>query len=187
MPGIFRSKLIAEGISVAGGTASGATPQKARLISTFSVPLKDFIAVVNKRSDNFLAECLFKIIGAEKCNCQGNAFYSTQTVLSFIADFGIYSKGTAIVDGSGISRYNQITPAALVGILEKMYFDMNNFEDFFRSLSIAGQDGTLRGRMGNTLAGNNMHGKNRHVKRCFIHYRICKKSERGRYNSKYHL
>jgi len=157
--GIFRNKLIAEGITVIGGTASGETPAKAKVLSTFSVPLKDFISVVNKRSDNFLAECLFKILGAERCGCQGNAFYSTQAVLSFISETGIYSKGTAIVDGSGISRYNQITPAALVGILEKMYFDMKNYDDFFRSLSIAGQDGTLRGRMINTRAEKNMHGK----------------------------
>lgn len=157
--GIFRNKLIAEGITVAGGTASGETPAKARQLSSFSIPLKDFIAVVNKRSDNFLAECLFKILGAERCGCQGNAFYSTQAVLSYISEAGIYAKGTAIVDGSGISRYNQITPAALVGILEKMYFDMKNYDDFFRSLSIAGVDGTLRGRMINTKAERNMHGK----------------------------
>jgi D-alanyl-D-alanine carboxypeptidase/D-alanyl-D-alanine-endopeptidase (penicillin-binding protein 4) len=157
--GIFRNKLIAEGISIAGGTASGKTPDKAKLLSTFSIPLKEFIKVVNKRSDNFLAECLFKILGAERCGCQGNAFYSTQAVLTFIADNGIYAKGTAIVDGSGISRYNQITPVALVGILEKLYFDIKNFDDFYRSLSVAGIDGTLRGRMYGSKAYNNMRGK----------------------------
>lgn len=156
---IFKAKLVAQGITVLGSNASDATPQKAKLLSTFSVPLRNFIASVNKHSDNFLAECLFKIIGAEKCGCQGNAFYSTQAVLTFVADFGIFAKGTAIVDGSGISRYNQITPAALVGILEKMYFDMKNYDDFFNSLSIAGRDGTLRGRMTNSMANNNMHGK----------------------------
>jgi len=158
--GIFRNRLIAAGISVGGGASWGITPPNARLLSTYSVKLKNFIAAVNKHSDNFLAECLFKIIGAEKCKCQGNAFYATQAVLTFIAENGIYSKGTKVVDGSGLSRYNNITPAALVGILEKMYFDLRNFDDFYNSLSIAGRDGTLRGRMGgNNKACNNMHGK----------------------------
>jgi D-alanyl-D-alanine carboxypeptidase len=40
-----------------------------------------------------------------------------------------------------------------------MYFDLVNFEDFFNSLSIAGIDGTLKGRMEGTAAENNFRGK----------------------------
>ena len=49
--------------------------------------------------------------------------------------------------GSGISRFDQITVGAIVGLLEKMYFDLKNFKDFYNSLSIAGVDGTLEDRM----------------------------------------
>ena len=115
--------------------------------------------MINKHSDNFLAECLFKTIGAEVSKTQGNSFYSTQAVLNFISDNNIFAKGTAVVDGSGISRFNQITPGAITGVLEKMYFDLPNYEDFYNSLSIAGVDGTLRHRMNDTLAENNFHGK----------------------------
>jgi len=123
------------------------------------VELREVIQFINKESDNFLAECLFKTIGAVASGQQGNAFYSTQTILSYIADNGIFSKGTAIVDGSGISRYDQITVGAVVGLLEKMYFDIANFDDFYNSLSIAGVDGTLRRRLKGTFAENNFRGK----------------------------
>jgi D-alanyl-D-alanine carboxypeptidase len=40
-----------------------------------------------------------------------------------------------------------------------MYFDLVHFDDFYNSLSIAGVDGTLRGRMMSSTAGNNFRGK----------------------------
>src|SRR5690606_27162324 len=57
------------------------------------------------------------------------------------------------------SRFNQITCGAIAGLLEKMYFDLKNFEDYYDSFSIAGVDGTLRHRMRGTSAENNFHGK----------------------------
>ncbi len=40
-----------------------------------------------------------------------------------------------------------------------MYFDLLHFDDFYNSLSIAGVDGTLRGRLIGTTAENNFRGK----------------------------
>ncbi len=146
-------------IEVNGEAVISETPLTASLLMEYSVMLSDVIKIINKRSDNFLAECLFKSIGAEASGKQGNSFYSTQAVLSFIKDNGIFSDGTSIVDGSGISRFDQVTPAAIVGLLEKMYFDLNNFDDFYNSLSIAGVDGTLDDRLKGTYAENNFRGK----------------------------
>src|SRR3970282_1572047 len=86
-------------------------------------------------------------------------FYSTQAILNFIDDNAIYSTGTAVVDGSGISRFDQVTVGAIAGLLEKMYFDLANFEDFYNSLSIAGIDGTLKRRLRGTFADDNFRGK----------------------------
>jgi len=44
-------------------------------------------------------------------------------------------------------------------LLEKVYFNIKQFDDFFNSLSIAGIDGTLRKRMIGTPAENNFRGK----------------------------
>lgn len=156
---LLRSGLIESGIEVLSGTEIGVTPENANLISEKGIMLKELIKQINKESDNFLAECLFKTIGAVASGKQGNSFYSTQAILSFISDNGIYSKGTSVVDGSGISRFDQVTVCAITGLLEKMYFDIANFDDFYNSLSVAGIDGTLEKRMRGTPAENNFRGK----------------------------
>lgn len=163
-PPIFASnrltaKLKISGIEVKGKSVKGKSPSNVYLLAEKNVLLKELIALVNKHSDNFLAECLFKTLGAEASGVQGNSFFSQQAIQKFLNDNSIFSAGTEIVDGSGISRSDQATPLAINGVLEKMYFDLVHFDDFYNSLSIAGVDGTLRGRMMNTSAGNNFRGK----------------------------
>ncbi len=155
----FRNKLIEKGIKVDGSAAKGIAPQNIYELTSSKVQLRRILNFVNKNSDNYLAECLFKTIGAEASKHQGTAFYATQSVLNFIDENGIYFKGTTVVDGSGISRFNVATIGSLVGVLERMYFDLDNFEDYYNSLSIAGIDGTLRTRMNNTIGENNVRGK----------------------------
>ena len=155
----LKEKLSIENIIVKGTAKSGTATYETKLIAESKSSLRDIISVINKNSDNFLAEVLFKSIGAEASGKQGNSFYSQQTILNFIESNGIYKYGTSVVDGSGISRFDQVTLGAVTGILEKMYFDLVHFDDFFNSLSIAGVDGTLRNRMTGTAAENNFRGK----------------------------
>jgi serine-type D-Ala-D-Ala carboxypeptidase/endopeptidase (penicillin-binding protein 4) len=156
---VLKEKLEKSGIEVMGKSRKGVTPDSPYLLGESSTTLRDYIKRTNKHSDNFLAECLFKTLGAVTSGKQGNSFYATQAVLGFIEDHGIFSKGTSVVDGSGISRYDQITVGAIVGTLEQMYFDLKHFKDYYNSLSIAGVDGTLADRMRGTQAENNFHGK----------------------------
>ena len=156
---LLREKLIDSGITVGKTAIKGETPAKSAELTESKILLKDLIKIINKHSDNFLAECLFKTIGAITSGSQGNSFYSTQTVLKFLKDNSIYSEGTSIVDGSGLSRYDLVTVGAIVGVLEKMYFDLKNYGDFYNSLSVAGVDGTLRHRMQSSSAENEFHGK----------------------------
>lgn len=155
----LKEDLIASGIEVKGIAKKGVTPAKVFLLTGKSIKLKDLTALINKHSDNFLAECLFKTLGAEASKEQGNSYFSQQAIQKFLRDNNIYFDGTSIVDGSGISRFDQVTPLSIAGVLEKMYFDLAHFEDFYNSLSIAGVDGTLRGRMIGTLAESNFRGK----------------------------
>jgi PBP4 family serine-type D-alanyl-D-alanine carboxypeptidase len=156
---VLRAKLREHGISVSKPAVKGISHGEIDTLCASRVRLRDLIKLINKHSDNFLAECLFKTIGAYYSGEQGNSFYSTQAVIKFIKDNGIFSKGTSVVDGSGISRFDQVTVGAVAGLLEKMYFDLKHFQDFYNSLSIAGVDGTLRHRMRGTDAENNFHGK----------------------------
>ena len=156
---VLKEKLTEAGISVDGKAIAGKTPPTASMLIQSTVVLSELIKEINKNSDNFLAECLFKTIGAVSSGKQGNSFYSTQAILTFIEDNAIYSEGSAAVDGSGISRYNQVTAGAINGLLEKMYFDLKNFSDFYSSLSIAGVDGTLEDRISSASEIINFRGK----------------------------
>ena len=155
----LKEKLKSYGIEAEGNALSGQYPESASLLVESSIELRQLIKEINKSSDNFYAECLFKTIGSVYSNRQGNSFFSTQAILNFIEDNSIYSSGTKIVDGSGISRFDQVTAGAIVGLLEKVYFNIDQFEDFYNSLSIAGIDGTLHRRMIGTSAENNFRGK----------------------------
>ncbi len=162
-PALFAAEMLKEklqkyGIS-AGHAMKGEAPKHTNSLAETNISLRRLIQITDKHSDNFLAECLFKTIGAEASGIQGNSFYSTQAILDFIDDNGIFSNGTSIVDGSGISRFDQVTVGSIAGLLEKMYFDVNNYDDFYNALSIAGVDGTLRHRLRGTAAENNFHGK----------------------------
>jgi D-alanyl-D-alanine carboxypeptidase/D-alanyl-D-alanine-endopeptidase (penicillin-binding protein 4) len=155
----LRDKLIAYGVEVEGKSISGQTADNAEPLVDSSIELRELLKLINKNSDNFYAECLFKTLGSVYSGQQGNSFFSTQAILKYIEDNSIYLNGTKIVDGSGISRFDQVTAAAIIGLLEKVYFSIKQFDDFFNSLSIAGVDGTLKKRMIGTSAENNFRGK----------------------------
>ncbi|MBX2976869.1 MAG: D-alanyl-D-alanine carboxypeptidase/D-alanyl-D-alanine-endopeptidase [Ignavibacteriaceae bacterium] len=156
---LLLKKLISADISVSGVSRKGITPHSAFEIATSSVPLKNILSIVNKASDNFLAEVLFKTVGAVATGREGTGFNAAQSINKFIEDNDIESTGTKIVDGSGLSRYNQISVGSIVSLLEYIYLNMKLYEPFSNSLSIAGVDGTLGGRMGSSNAEFNFRGK----------------------------
>ncbi len=155
----FKELIEDNNIIVKGSAKSGVTPDNVLEIAESSVTISDIIALINKHSDNFLAECLFKSIGAFNSGKQGNSFYSQQAIQEFIKKNNIYPINTEIVDGSGISRFDQVTVASVNGVLETMYFDLRNFESFYNSLSYAGFDGTLRNRLSDLPVGFSFRGK----------------------------
>ncbi len=152
----FREILLRKNISVDGVAISGIAPEKVYDIDESSVKLDDLISYINKYSDNFYAECLFKILGAEFSKSQGTYFFSQQAIKDFLKKNDIPTFATEIVDGSGISRFDKITASSVNSLLERMYFDLVNFESFYNSLSIAGVDGTLGNRMNSHI---NFRGK----------------------------
>ncbi|MEI7812979.1 MAG: D-alanyl-D-alanine carboxypeptidase/D-alanyl-D-alanine-endopeptidase [Ignavibacteria bacterium] len=156
---LLQDRLLKAGISVSQKPAGGEAPYGVHEITRRSIELRYLSKIINKQSDNFLAECLFKTIGAVYSNKQGNSFYSAQAINSFLKKYSIVSAGISVVDGSGLSRYNQVTVGGMVNLLYKIYFDSRLYNDYFNSLAISGVDGTLRHRMLGSMAENNFHGK----------------------------
>jgi D-alanyl-D-alanine carboxypeptidase/D-alanyl-D-alanine-endopeptidase (penicillin-binding protein 4) len=64
-----------------------------------------------------------------------------------------------MVDGSGVSHYDLVTPEITIQLLRGMYLRKDLFDLYYSSLPNAGVDGLLETRMRNSAAQNNLHGK----------------------------
>jgi D-alanyl-D-alanine carboxypeptidase/D-alanyl-D-alanine-endopeptidase (penicillin-binding protein 4) len=132
-----------------------------KLFTYYSPALSEIVKVINKNSQNFYAEQLLKIIGYEKDGLGTDAF-GVKEIKNLIKDFGINPENFIMVDGSGLSRLNLISPRQLVDLLSYMY-KSELFPVFYESLPIAGVDGTLARRMRKTKAENNVRAKTGYI------------------------
>lgn len=131
------------------------------LFTQVSPPLKDIVKVVNKVSHNLYAEQLLRTIGYEKLK-YGSAENGLKASQNLLKQMGIDPENLQIVDGSGLSRLNLITPFQLNSLLRFMYRS-KYFNEFYESLPIAGVDGTIANRMKNTRAMNNVRAKTGYI------------------------
>jgi D-alanyl-D-alanine carboxypeptidase/D-alanyl-D-alanine-endopeptidase (penicillin-binding protein 4) len=76
-----------------------------------------------------------------------------------IAQWGVAVPNEAFIrDGSGLSRYDYISPRSTVRVLDAMR-KAPSFKAYYDALPIAGVDGTIRNRMKGTPAEKNVHAK----------------------------
>lgn len=127
------------------------------LFTHYSPGLKEIVKVINKNSQNFFAEQLIKTIGYEK-EGYGSASNGITAAKKLFSDMGINPDGLQIVDGSGLSRLNLVSPNHIVSLLGYMYKD-EQFLHFYNSLPIAGVDGSLAKRMRKARTQNNVRAK----------------------------
>lgn len=142
---VLKEMLQRAGIVVNGEVSDGTVPLDAVVIAThLSPPLADILKLMNKPSDNAIAELIFKTLGAEVMGEPGTWQKGRQVIGEFLAEIGAAFR---VVDGSGLSRYNLVTTELLVDLLVFVYNDFELMPDYVASLPIAGVDGTLRNRM----------------------------------------
>jgi D-alanyl-D-alanine carboxypeptidase/D-alanyl-D-alanine-endopeptidase (penicillin-binding protein 4) len=72
--------------------------------------------------------------------------------------WGIPSGAQQLIDGSGLSRRDTVSPEAMLGVLQHMY-EPSASSPFITGLPIAGVDGSLSDRMRNTTAAGNVRAK----------------------------
>ena len=53
----------------------------------------------------------------------------------------------SILDGSGLSRQNRLSPDQIVSVLQDMYIDLGVYPEFISVLGVMGRDGNVRKRM----------------------------------------
>jgi len=157
--GMLYDRLRSHGITITGRVVSGQAPPKSRVIAEAGRPLIEILHYVMKNSNNFLAECVFKMIGAAAGGQQETAQKSVERIEQRMSLNRIPFSTCIINDGSGLSRANCLSARTLTGILEAAHNDRKLFSPFYTVMSVAGVDGTLRKRMKGTFAAGNVHGK----------------------------
>jgi serine-type D-Ala-D-Ala carboxypeptidase/endopeptidase (penicillin-binding protein 4) len=136
----LRDALAEEGIEVTGRALPverlpGLTWET---VTVFRSDLLTTIGVTNKRSQNFYAESLLKVLGAERCG-RGSWEAGIEAVAEFLERIGIPRGSYSMVDGSGLSRNNRFTPREVAHLLRTMYFHRYGRE-FLRSLPFSGEE-----------------------------------------------
>ncbi len=160
----LRSALIARGIDVREPAVdiddiANARPRTGAIpvASHRSPPLSVLAARLMKISQNLYAETLFKTIGAA---AGPPTFLTGRTqVQTAMQGWGVSGTDLIVRDGSGLTRYDFVSPAALVTILTHIEHDQRLRGPFAESLPIAGRDGSLSTRMKATAAEGNARAK----------------------------
>jgi D-alanyl-D-alanine carboxypeptidase/D-alanyl-D-alanine-endopeptidase (penicillin-binding protein 4) len=137
----------------------GLAPAKVKILAEHGAPILPVLINLNKISDNLTAELLLKTIGAEKFGRPGTAGKGVRAIRQFLGNIGVDTTAVNTADGSGVSRYNLVTPAELVSLLAAMWKNFAIRNEFAATLPIAGVDGTLRNRMKGTAAEGVIHAK----------------------------
>lgn len=123
-------------------------------------PIADVLDRMMKKSDNYYAECMMLQLG-HNCNnpCEWNYSNCVQTVKRVMGESGADLSTLIINDGSGLSHGNRVTPESVTRLLIYAYRNPNIYEPLFESLPIAGVDGTLKSRMKDSKAEDNVRAK----------------------------
>ncbi len=147
---LFSDLLRHLSIRVQGNVLLASAPRHLSFISSHdSKPLKLLLSDMMKKSDNVIAEALFKKISQlynrRPGSWQGGTYAVTQILSTRI---GVDTRGMRILDGSGLSAANLATPSQMMQVLNYAFHHSTN-DVFISALPIAGVDGTLKHRMGN--------------------------------------
>ena len=107
---------------------------------------KDRFDVINRYSDNYLADELLRDIGGQLA------------VNRALEPLGLNPDDYQQVDGSGLSRSNKAKPSTFVQLLKGMY-ETDESGIFYNSLPVGGVSGTLEYRFQDTPAHGRVHAK----------------------------
>jgi D-alanyl-D-alanine carboxypeptidase/D-alanyl-D-alanine-endopeptidase (penicillin-binding protein 4) len=103
-------------------------------------------------SDNLVAELLLKELGFQTGGAPGSWDKGIAFEKTWLQSIGIDPATTTLVDGSGMSQYDRITPRDLVAILQHDWNGPNR-ELVLASLPVGGSRGTIEGIAGTPAAG----------------------------------
>lgn len=146
--GMIKNQLANTNIQFNGQVHMGKAPQGALLIATqYSRPISQLMADTLKPSDNLYADSLYLHTAAKINGAPVNWNEAQPIVKRFLQQqTGVDLKNSNFTDGSGLSRFNLITPAQTISLLRFLYQRFPLSYEYIAALPISGRDGTLQKR-----------------------------------------
>ncbi len=126
--------------------------------TTYSPKLQEIVKKTNFKSVNLFTEHFLNHIGYQKVG-EGRTKPASKYVESYWSAKGMNIGGLSVNDGSGLSRYNTITPRQIVFVLKYMKSKSKNATVFYESIPLVGVEGTVRSMCKGTSAQDNMRAK----------------------------
>jgi D-alanyl-D-alanine carboxypeptidase/D-alanyl-D-alanine-endopeptidase (penicillin-binding protein 4) len=122
-----------------------------------SAPLIEDLRITAKVSQNLHAELVLRAVGRARRNV-GSFEAGIAEMKTFLTEAGIDPAGYNLMDGSGLSRLDLVTPSTVIKLLRYMY--QSPLRDKWISiLPVGAQDGTLSSRFGATPAAGRVFAK----------------------------
>ena len=128
-------------------------PSEPKIATIVSASLPEMLGKINQESNNLYAETLIQLL-----NKKIDAEQPVEAVEESLSKLGINGDDYVLVDGSGLSRHNLVTPQVLVEVLSLMA-SSNRSQIYQNSLAIAGVKGTLANRFHQTPVRGKLWGK----------------------------
>ncbi|WP_437887880.1 serine-type D-Ala-D-Ala carboxypeptidase [Phytobacter sp. V91] len=152
---ILKAELADAGISYSGTLLRQTLVNEPGTViaSTQSAPLHELLKIMLKKSDNMIADTVFRMIGHARFGVPGTWRAGSDAVRQILRQqAGVDIGNTIIADGSGLSRHNLIAPATMMQVLQ--YIAQHDSElNYISMLPLAGHDGSLQYRAGLHEAG----------------------------------
>jgi D-alanyl-D-alanine carboxypeptidase/D-alanyl-D-alanine-endopeptidase (penicillin-binding protein 4) len=122
-----------------------------------SAPFLEDLRITDKVSQNLHAELALRAVARARRNI-GSFEAGREEMRAFLSEAGVEAGAYNLVDGSGLSRLDLVTPAAVVALLRYMYHSAAR-ENWISLLPVGGQDGTLGTRFTSGPAAGRIHAK----------------------------
>ncbi|WP_292740525.1 D-alanyl-D-alanine carboxypeptidase/D-alanyl-D-alanine-endopeptidase [Nostoc sp. JL31] len=149
----FRTALATEKITLGQTLVVNGGVNQQEIAFVESPPLAELLTETNLNSNNLYAEALLRALAVKKTRLknQTSADVGLEVVKASLTKLGVDPANYILVDGSGLSRRDLVTPEAFVQTLRGMAKTPTAYI-YRASLPVAGKSGTLKGRFQNTPA-----------------------------------
>jgi D-alanyl-D-alanine carboxypeptidase/D-alanyl-D-alanine-endopeptidase (penicillin-binding protein 4) len=159
----LRATMLLAGIEIGGQVRQlearpEPSPDSVLLARHDSVPLRDLTALINKPSNNFLADRLIMNVGAEKFGGERSMAKGVKAMSEWLEEIGV-TGSYRLENGSGLSHTIHISAKQIAEVLLHGSKNVRFGRQWVESFAVGGEDGTLRGRFADRPSAGFVHGK----------------------------